>query len=285
MAQQRPTLRCCAHNTAREGTAMTPQTLLQLLDSGQPWPWAKGQVGHDDLAEAYRLNLAVRALRLARGELPRGYKIGFTNRTIWQRYQVFAPIWGTVYDSTLRYCDGHGALNLAACCLPRIEPECVFGLRATPAPNATLDDLYHAIAWVAPGFEIVQSHLDWKMTAADGAADGGLHARLLVGRPLPLAELAPSAQVLDVLLAASSVTLCKGDAVVDEGRGANVLDSPLRALQYFLAELRQCPGAAELLPGDVVTTGTWTDAYPVAPGEHWTAYFSAPLGRLKVDFS
>lgn len=266
---------------------MTPQQLLEHIDSGQPWDCPKGGVAGGDLAAGYRLGLAVRALRLARGELPRGYKIGFTNRTIWERYQVFAPIWGTVYDSTLRYCDGHGVLDLTPTCLPRIEPECVFGLRATPAPNATLDDLFDAIAWMAPGFEIVQSHLDWKMTVDDGAAESGLHGRLLVGRQIPLRQVAASAAELDALLAASTVQLFHGDDLKDEGRGSNVLDSPLRALQHFLAELRECPGAAELLPGEVVTTGTWTDAWAVQPGEHWRAQFSGPLGQhgpLKVDF-
>jgi 2-oxo-3-hexenedioate decarboxylase len=263
---------------------MTPQALLQHIDSGQPWSISKGQVAGADLAAAYQLALHVRALRLARGELPRGYKIGFTNRTIWERYQVFAPIWGTVYDTTLRYCDGHGVLDLNACCQPRIEPECVFGLRATPAPNASLDDMFDAIAWVAPGFEVVQSHLDWQMTVADGAAESGLHARLLVGRQLPVRSVAANAQELDDLLANCTVQLCHGDEVKDEGRGSNVLDSPLRALQHFLAEMRECPGAAELLPGEVVTTGTWTDAWPVLSGQHWGAAFRGPLGRLRVDF-
>ena len=63
-----------------------------------------------------------------------------------------------------------------------------------------------------------------------------------------------------------------------------MLDSPLRALHHFLGELRQCPGAPELLPGDVVTTGTWTDAWPIAAGEAWRADFSAPLPALAVEF-
>ena len=77
--------------------------------------------------------------------------------------------------------------------------------------------------------------------------------------------------------------LAKNGQVVERGAGANVLDSPLRALHHFLQELRQCPGAPDLLPGDVVTTGTWTDAWPVAPGEHWAARFSTPLASLEVQ--
>ena len=54
-------------------------------------------------------------------------------------------------------------------------------------------------------------------------------------------------------------------------------------LLHFVSELRQCPGAADLQPGDVVSTGTRTDAFALAPGERWTAQFSAPLPSLTAN--
>ena len=63
-----------------------------------------------------------------------------------------------------------------------------------------------------------------------------------------------------------------------------VLDGPLHALAHLLAELRNCPGAPALQPGDVVTTGTWTDAWPVQRGETWHAEFGAPLAPISVRF-
>jgi 2-oxo-3-hexenedioate decarboxylase len=155
-----------------------------------------------------------------------------------------------------------------------------------PVRDASLDDLFNAIDWVAPGFEIVQSHLpDWKFKASDSVTDGGLHAHLLVGRRVPMGEIATSASEFNNLLAATRVSLMKGDRIMEEGCGANVLGSPLQALHRFLTELRQCPGAADLVEGDVVTTGTWTDAWPVKPGECWTGAFGKPLSPLKVELS
>jgi len=87
---------------------MTPQELLAHYDTGHLWSAASNADRCADLDTAYHHALAVRALRTARSENPRGYKIGFTNRTIWERYDVFAPIWGTVYDTTLRMCDDQG---------------------------------------------------------------------------------------------------------------------------------------------------------------------------------
>lgn len=261
---------------------MSPQSLLDHLDQGQLWPQASGL----SLDEAYARALEVRKLRIQRGEQPKGYKVGFTNRTIWPRYNVFAPIWGSVWDSTLTACDGEAQVSLACTSQPRLEPEVVFGMKSTPAANATLEELFHAIDWVAPGFEVVQSHLpDWKFEAADTVADGGLHAHLLVGRRKPVHALASTAASLDDLLASARVVLEKNDQPVEEGQGSNVLDSPLRALLHFTQTLRACPDAPELQAGDVITTGTWTDAWPVSPGDRWTARFSAPLGHLSLHLT
>jgi len=264
---------------------MTPHELLQHSDSGALWSVPASAEAGFDLPAAYQCALALRQLRVARGEQPRGYKIGFTNRNIWQRYGVYAPIWGTVYDSTLTFCDGNGMVSLAHTCQPRIEPELVFGIKATPAADASLEQLFAALDWLAPGFEVVQSHLpDWKFKAADTVADGGLHARLLIGRRLLISTLADSAGELNDLLASAQVSLLKAGQLVDQGCGANVLNGPLHALQHFLLILRACPGAPDLLPGDVITTGTWTDAWPVQGGERWSAAFSGPLSPLEVEF-
>jgi 2-keto-4-pentenoate hydratase len=261
---------------------MTPAELLDHYDRATLWPAGSGL----DVPSAYEHALTVRAMRIARGERPRGYKIGFTNRNIWPRYQVFAPVWGTVWDTTLSFCDGEGEIPLHLASQPRLEPETVFGMRATPPANATLDELLACIEWMAPGFEVVQSHQPgWKFAAADTVADGALHARLLVGRKVPIGPGAGDAASFDARLAASHVTLSHGSNEVDRGIGANVLDGPLRALHYFLCELRSFPGAPDLEPGDVVTTGTWTDAWPVRPGERWTAQFEAPLSPLTVVFT
>lgn len=261
---------------------MTPELLLRHLDQATLWSTGSGL----PLPEAYERALSVRQLRLKRGEQPRGYKVGFTNRTIWERYGVYAPIWGTVWNTTLRFCEAEGELSLAGTCQPRIEPECVFGLSATPPARASLDQLLACIEWIAPGFEIVQSHMpDWKFTAADTVADSGLHARLLVGRRIPASALPRDAQAFDAQLAAARIALSRDGQRVDEGTGANVLDGPLHALAHFLAALRDCPGAPDLQPGDVVTTGTWTDAWPVQRGQRWHAEFDAPLLPLSVRFT
>jgi hypothetical protein len=130
-----------------------------------------------DLAAAYRVAEAVRRLRVTRGERTVGRKIGFTNTTIWDRYGVRAPIWGHVYDTTLRDRAAlSGAVALTAFVEPRIEPEIVFGLRRVPEPGMDQAALIGCLDWVAAGFEIVQSlYPGWRFAAPDTVAAFGLH--------------------------------------------------------------------------------------------------------------
>ena len=262
---------------------MTPQELLNHYDSAQCWPKPLDADGQYTVSNAYKDALSVRTLRIARDEKPKGYKIGFTNRKIWDLYKVYSPIWGTVWDSTVSYSNDHEArISLKNICQPRIEPEIIFCFKDTPKHNASLDDLYNAIEWLAPGFEIVQSHRpSWKFTVSETIADSGLHARLCIGQKYPIREIAHSACELIKILSGSSAELYLDNKLVETGWGSSVLDSPLEALNYFVKELRGCPGSTDIQPGDVVTTGTWTDAWPLLPGQSWMVKF----GFLNTNFN
>jgi 2-keto-4-pentenoate hydratase len=71
------------------------------------------------------------------------------------------------------------------------------------------------------------------------------------------------------------VTLSRGDTVVDRGIGANVLDSPALALGHLARLLAGQPAFPPLAAGEIVTTGTVTDAWPVAAGETWSSDYGA----------
>ncbi|MGB8203519.1 MAG: hypothetical protein WCE83_02485, partial [Candidatus Baltobacteraceae bacterium] len=123
----------------------------------------------DALAVAERL----RELRIAGGDRPAGYKVGFTNPAVRAQFAADGMLAATVYEATLarepRIASG-GLLG------PRIEPEVVLGLEA------------EGVAWAAFGFEIVQSHVPrWNFAWVDAIADFGLHAALAIGARRPFA--------------------------------------------------------------------------------------------------
>ena len=228
------------------------------------------------MADAYAVAELNRQRRAARGERALGYKIGFTNRSIWDRYGVHAPIWGPVWDSTVQLLDdARGHTSLHRLVQPRLEPEVMFGFRSSPRRGMSEAQLAECIEWVAHGFEIVHTHFaDWRFAAADTVADFALHGRLFVGPRVPIERFAdPRTE-----LAALKVRLLCGDRLVDEGEGSVVLDGPLTALRLWIDAMDAQPHGWQVHPGDIVSTGTLTDAWPLSPGQTWRTELSD--GRL-----
>src|SRR5262249_23016465 len=155
------------------------------------------------------------------------------------------PMWAHVWSHTVHFArNDRATLDLRPFVQPRIEPEVVFKLKA-PVPVA--DDPVAVLAateWIAPGFEIVQSHFpDWKFKAADCTAAFGLHGALVVGAPLVVTEANRAS--LASALPVCAVTLSRGGTMVDLGVGANVLDSPALAMAHLarlIADQPQAPG-------------------------------------------
>ncbi len=220
------------------------------------------------LEAAYAIADEIRRLRIARGETPRGYKIGFTNRGIWDRYGVHAPIWAPVWDTTLESLDerNEAVVSLASFSQPRLEPEVMFGFAAAPRAGMSERELAACIEWVAHGYKIVHTHFDgWRFQAADTVADFALHGRLFVGRRVPIGRFAdPIAE-----LARLSVTLTCDGRDVETGRADIVLGGPLTALRLWVDAMAAQPQQWPIRAGDIVSTGTITDAAPMRPGQRW----------------
>ncbi len=181
---------------------------------------------------------------------------------------MFAPVWRETLVAGPR-------LELAHLCQPRIEPEVVFKLATSPEP----DDVLASVEWVAAGFEIVHCPFaGWRFTAADCTAAFGLHGALLVGEPVAIERLDVSQ------LPEFALTLRRGGDEIERGTGANVLGSPALALRHLveIARERGTPVGA----GEVITTGTLTNAWEVNPGETWSSdYGTLGVPGLTITFT
>ena len=226
------------------------------------------------LAGAYAVADEIRRLRIARGEKPLGYKIGFTNRGIWARYGVHEPIWAPVWDGTVESLDdrGEAEVSLAPFVQPRLEPEVMFGFAAAPRAGMTEAELAACIEWVAHGYEIVHTHFEaWRFNVADTVVDFGLHGRLFVGRRVPIARFAADPAEA---LARLSVTLVCDGREVETGRADIVLGGPLTALRLWVDAMAAQPQQWPIRAGDIVSTGTITDAAPMLAGQRWQTRLS-----------
>ena len=248
--------------------AIAAEAFAALSHTHQISPFSARPAGLG-VEDAYRVTPLVRQMYEAEGARAVGRKIGFTNRTIWAQYGVYAPIWGHVFDRSVRELANVAALPLKPFSEPRIEPEIVFGLGSPPSADMDETALSDCIAWVALGFEIVQSIFPgWKFAASDTIAANGVHGALLIG---PRHPFAPRAADWRQTLGAFEIDLSCDGRLVDRGRGENVLGGPLSALRHLVGLLASDPVNPPLAPGEIVSTGTLTKAMPIAPGGTWTA--------------
>jgi 2-oxo-3-hexenedioate decarboxylase len=236
------------------------------------------------LEDAYRAAAAIRTQREMRGERTVGRKIGFTNRTIWNEYNVHAPIWGYIYDRTVHDLPkGDLDVPLSGLAEPRIEPEIVFGLATAPAPGMDNQALLGCIDWIAHGFEIVQSIFPgWKFLAPDTIAAYGLHGALWIG---PRRATRSRRQDWERELSSFEIDLFRNGVRADHGRAANVLGGPLFALGHLVEVLAADQFNPPLTAGEIVTTGTLTRAFPALAGELWTTELEGiPLEDARIRF-
>jgi len=235
------------------------------------------------LEEAYEVAFEIFRMRLGAGLRLAGRKIGMTNPRMWAQYSIDGPLWGYVYNRSLRAEGTDVVFPLAGLVEPKIEPEIVFGLRTVPRVGASHEEMLECIEWVAHGFEIVHSHVPgWGFTAAQAVADFGLHASLLVGTRVNVAALRDPARALREFRIA---LYCNGEER-DHGSGASVLDSPLNALAFLAQALADTPQYPPLQPWEVITTGTLTAALPISRGETWhTQIEGIDLDGMRVRFA
>ena len=239
-----------------------------------------------DLEASYAVQARITRERLARGWSLIGRKIGFTNRNIWALYGVDAPMWAPLFEQTvIRAENGIAEVPLAGTVQPRIEPEILFCLAGSPPAGLRRpEEVLPYVAWYAHSIEIVQSHYPrWKAALPDFCADNACHARLVLGPARAVASA--NAAALIAQLENCRVSLIQNGVPRLEGRGGNALGHPLLALAHLCDVLGAQHQMPPLATGEIISTGTLTDALPVAPGETWSTRFEGlDVKDLEIRF-
>ncbi|GAA1890811.1 2-keto-4-pentenoate hydratase [Actinomadura bangladeshensis] len=200
-------------------------------------------------ADAYAIQDAVIARRLARGERPAGLKLGFTSKAKMAQMGVSEVIVGRLTDA-MRVPDG-GEVALGRFIHPRVEPEVAYRI----ARDVTPDDDELPVDAVAPALEIIDSrYRDFRFSLPDVIADNASSAGFVVGPWQPL-----GADLGDL-----AVRLTVGGEVVETGSTSAILGHPDRALPALLEIARR--QGMPLRAGDVVLAGGATAAAPFPPG-------------------
>jgi 2-keto-4-pentenoate hydratase len=219
------------------------------------------------LADAYRVQDQVTALRLAAGERRAGWKLGYTSAVMRAQMGVAAPNFGPLTDAMLL---GPPAVLPAGALQPRVEPEIGLRLGRRLTGPCSASDVLDACDTALACLEIVDSvWVGYRFTLEDNTADGSSAAWVAVGPPLPVSDLA----ALPVELAVDGV-------VVEEGVGAAASGHPAAGVAWLAEQLASRGRALE--PGDLVITGGLTSARPLESGHLISASFGDGTWRVEV---
>jgi 2-keto-4-pentenoate hydratase len=223
--------------------------------------------------QAYAIQSAWFALKMAEGERLFGRKIGLTSRAMQELLGVDQPDYGFLLDNMNVPSGSELARNLFLA--PRLEPEISFWLsRDLRGPGVTIADVLAATRGVCASLELVDSRIvDWRIKLVDTIADNASSARVIASE-----RIVPS-NTLD--LATEEVILTRDGERVGSGNGAAVLGHPAAAAAWLANKLAEYDTG--LLAGQLVLPGAMCAAVPVVAGSTYTATFSH-LGTVSICF-
>ena len=204
-------------------------------------------------ADAYTIQAASIARRLARGETRIGVKMGFTSRAKMIQMSCSDVVWGRLTSSMLTE-DG-GIVDLKDFVHPRVEPEIAFLLKHALPARVTPMAALAAVEAIAPALEIIDSRYEkFKFTVPDVVADNTSSASLVIG---PWCDPRQPFDNLGMILEFDG-------RPVQIGSSAAILGHPLRSL---VSAARLSAEAGEpLQAGWIVMAGGATAAEPLRPG-------------------
>ena len=217
------------------------------------------------LEEAYAVQRASIARRLARGETRVGIKMGFTSRAKMVQMGVSDLIWGRLTSAML--IEDGGSISLKDYVHPRVEPEVAFLIGKPLSGRVTAMQALAAVEAVAPALEIIDSrYQNFRFSLTDVVADNSSSSGFVVG---PWSSPATDLSNLGLVMAFDGRPQAFGSS-------AAILGHPLRSL---VAAARVVAEAGESLsPGDIVLAGGATAASALAAGV-FVALAMQSLGR------
>ena len=206
-----------------------------------------------------------------------GFKIGATAEVAMNMLGVEGPFFGPLYRETFHR-DGD-TVRLPMAHSPGVEAEFVVGLASDlPARDTpwSVAEVRAAVAWVAPGLEIVGTRVESGLAGAGvlAIADGAANIDFVLGptdADWPGADLSSHPVVLSV----------NGSQVASGDSAMLVFGDPVAGVAWLANRPEVAPRG--LRAGDAVTTGTCTGIRPLAPGDEVVADYGS-LGAVRARF-
>jgi 2-oxo-3-hexenedioate decarboxylase len=224
----------------------------------------QSQVHDLSIADAYHIQDALIARRLATGDSLAGAKLGVTSKAKQEQMGVSEPAFGWVPASSVL--PERADVRIGELIHPRVEPEFVFVMgEDLSGESCTADDVLDATARVVGGIEVIDSRYEaFKFTLADVIADNTSAARVAIGNQ----GVAPR----DVDLRQVECTFTIDGEVTGRATGDALLGSPAECVALLVRHLAR--SSRGLHAGWLVMAGAPVDARPFGLGTTATATYS-----------
>ncbi len=232
------------------------------------------------LADAYRVQAAWIALKVAAGRKVVGHKIGLTSKAMQHALGIGEPDLGVLLDDMV-FADG-GTVPTGRFIGLRVEAELAFVMRSPlRGPGCTIFDVLDAAGYVTPALEILDTRIfrtdpetGAARTVLDTISDNAANAGIVVGgRPFR-----PHDHDMRWIAAICS----KNGAVEETGVAAGVLNHPANGVAWLVNKL--APLGQGLEPGQVVLSGSFIRPIEAGLGDTIQADYG-PFGTVSCYFA
>lgn len=205
------------------------------------------------LEDAYRVQAAAVARRMAGGARVIGHKAGVTSKAMQEQMGVDEPDSGVLLDGMVL--PSGSRLARSELLQPRVEAEIAFRLgRDLAGPDIGLEAVRSAVAGVCLALEVIDTRFTgWQITVADSIADNASCARVVTGPVVAFDQ--------DMDLAAEVLVVSVDGTAVATGEGRAVLGNPFGALVWLARRLARY--GARLKGGDLVLAGAVHASLPL----------------------
>ncbi|MFI6883883.1 2-keto-4-pentenoate hydratase [Streptosporangium canum] len=210
------------------------------------------------LEDAYRIQAAGVARRIAEGAHVVGHKVGLTSQAMQEQLGMNEPDSGVLLDDMV--VPSGSTLLRGDFIAPRVEAEIAFRLgRDLQGPHVTPEAARSAVSGVRLALEVIDTRFGgWQITVADSIADNASCAMVVTGSMIgldPAWDLAAEQLV---------VTVNGQRAATGEGRA--VMGDPFHPLAWLANRLSAVTSAQPLRAGDLVLAGAVHASLPLQAG-------------------
>lgn len=253
--------------------------LLAAERSRQPIRQLSLQYPEMTVEDAYRVQRALVAAKIAAGRTVRARKVGLTSRAMRQAVSITEPDHGVIFDDMF-FADG-GTVPSGRFIRPRVEVELAFVLgQPLNGPEVTALDVLDATRWVTPAVEILDARVQMAdpqtghlRTIVDTISDNAAAAGIVTGGRAVRPDACDLRRVAAVLYV--------NETIEETGVAAGVLGHPANGVAWLASKLA---AHGEFLPaGQLILSGSFTRPVSVSEGDVVHADF-ADLGAVTCRF-